>query len=361
MSASRTDRRKALDPNGAADRGDVGERRPTLSVADLGVTFDVPGGGVRAVNGASFEVRRGEILGLVGESGCGKSVTARTIMGLLHPPARVSHGTVTYRTRRGDVVPVIKDGSVAAGSTRLRGDELAMIFQDPSSSLNPVYTVGNQLAEVERRKGVSDRQARERGLDTLARVGVPDPERLIDAYPHQLSGGLKQRVMIGIALACEPSLLIADEPTTALDVTTQAQILALLSELQAEQDMSVLFITHNIAVVAQLCDRVGVMYLGSIVESGPVAQVLAQPRHPYTISLLRSMPQFGRRGEPLETIRGTLPAGNRLPAGCAFHPRCPVAVPGLCDVEPPPEVAATAVGDVTARCHLVRPADGSAT
>ena len=328
-------------------RGDVappvGPGQPLLTVKDLSVEFGLRGQKrVRAVDQVSFDIRPGEHVGLVGESGSGKSVTSLAIMGLL--PKRGSHvsGEVSYAGR--DLL-----GLPRGEMSKLRGNDIAMVFQDPMTSLNPVVRIGVQLSEVvSRHNQVSKAEARDRAGDLLRKVGIPDPVRRLKEYPHQLSGGMRQRVLIAIALACEPRLLIADEPTTALDVTIQAQVLEVLKELVADTQAALLMITHDLGVVAGLCDRVNVMYSGRIVESTTRDVLFAEPRHPYTGGLLRSIPRLDTpRGEPLVAIPGS--PTNTLPwtQGCAFAPRCPHAQDD-CRTDPP---ALVEQGPRLLRCH----------
>lgn len=293
---------------------------PLLSVKDLSVTFAAPSGLLHPVRGISFEVKSRETLGIIGESGCGKSVTADALMGLL--PARTSRvgGEVSLNGQ-----PLLSLSDEAR--RRLRGNALAMIFQDPLSSLNPVYTVGEQIEESLRQHTALSRQARKvRVHELLTQVGMPDPAACAVSYPHRLSGGMRQRVMIAIAIACGPGLLIADEPTTALDVTIQAQILSLLDKLKAETDMGIVLITHDLSVVAQMCQRVLVMYLGEVVEQADVLTLFDHARHPYTQALLRAVPNFDApRKSELPEITGGVPPLSHPPAGCGFAPRCPLA------------------------------------
>jgi oligopeptide transport system ATP-binding protein len=310
-----------------------------LEVRDLAVQFATEDGIVRAVDGISFDLDRGEVLAVVGESGSGKSVTSLALMRLVQGPAgRIVSGSMRLRTKDGAIRDLARLSE--AEMRRIRGNDVAMIFQEPMTSLNPVYTVGNQIIEAIRlHQGRAGRQAFELAVETLARLGIPEPRRRMHDYPHQLSGGMRQRVMIAMALSCNPALLIADEPTTALDVTIQAQILALIKSLQIEFGMSVLFITHDLGVVAEIADRVVVMYAGAAVETGRVDAIFAEPRMPYTRALLASIPRLdlARSGEQrLEAIPGSVPSPLRLPPGCRFHPRCRYFVRGLCDVELPP-------------------------
>ncbi|MFO1061272.1 MAG: ABC transporter ATP-binding protein [Dongiaceae bacterium] len=305
-----------------------------LAVDDLRVTFRTDRGTVPAVQGVSFAVRRGETLALVGESGCGKSVTSLAAMRLTPAPPRATvEGSVALRGRDGGMRELL--ALPEAEMRQVRGNEIAMIFQEPLTSLNPVHNVGRQIAEsLRHHRGLGRRAALDRAASRLELVGIPEPRRRLDSYPHQLSGGMRQRVMIAIALACDPAVLIADEPTTALDVTVQLQILELLRDLQARTGMSVIFITHNLGVVAEIADRVMVMYAGRIVEEGAVVPTLTRPLMPYTQGLLRSVPRLDRAaGErtPLEMIGGSVPDPAHLPPGCSFGPRCRHRRAGTCD------------------------------
>jgi len=296
-----------------------------LEVKDLQTHFPTRSGLVRAVDGVSFHLDQGELLGLVGESGCGKSITALSVMRLIAPPGRIVNGEIRFL---GTNLLELSDAEMR----QMRGDDIAMIFQDPMTSLNPVFTVGEQIAEALRlHRQMSRKQAREATIEAMREVAIPDPARRLDDYPHQLSGGMRQRVMIAMALACNPKLLIADEPTTALDVTIQAQILELLNELRKQRELAVLLITHDLGVVAEVADRVAVMYTGRIVEESPVEELFARPKHPYTEGLLRSVPKLTSehvaKRERLETIEGVVPSPTDLPPGCHFAPRCPHRMP----------------------------------
>jgi oligopeptide/dipeptide ABC transporter ATP-binding protein len=314
---------------------------PLLDVRDLRVVFRGEEGDVPAVRGVSLRIDAGETLALVGESGCGKSVTALALMRLLEANGRIEGGEIRFR---GQDLRAVDD----EGMRRIRGAQIGMVFQEPMTSLNPVFRIGDQIAEVlELHRGLPRREARRAAVELLRRVRIPDPERRVDQYPHELSGGMKQRVMIAIALACQPSLLIADEPTTALDVTIQAQILELLRALQRESGLAILLITHDLGVVAQFAERVAVMYAGEIVEEAPVREIFGSPLHPYTRALLRALPRAGRRGR-LEAIEGTVPSPRELPAGCAFATRCREAL-ATCISEPPPVVR---VAGRPVRCWL---------
>jgi oligopeptide/dipeptide ABC transporter ATP-binding protein len=295
-------------------RGEAGER--LLEVRRLQTSFHTRDGVVRAVTGVDFHVSRGEIMGLVGESGCGKSVTSLSILRLIAPPGRIEGGEVLFRGK--DLLRLS-----ARQMREMRGENISMIFQQPTSSLNPVYDVGMQLGEVlEIHRRMKRRASRERALELLEMVGIPDPRRRLEAFPHELSGGMAQRVMIAMALACEPELLIADEPTTALDVTIQAQILDLMRELQRETGTAIVLITHDLGVVAEMCDRVAVMYAGEIVEETDVQSLFDDPRHPYTQGLIGSVPKLGEEREELAVIPGSVPNLIDLPEHCRFAPRC---------------------------------------
>ncbi len=316
-----------------------------LRVSQLQVHFHTESGTIRALDGVDFTVERGKVLGIVGESGCGKSVTAQCILNMVPRPGRIVGGEITYYRRSEGLDGQVEEIKITDLHPRsrqmrdIRGNEIAMIFQEPMTSLDPLYTVGNHLLEaITLHQKVSKKEARERGIEALARVQLPEPHRIFDSYPHQLSGGMRQRVMIAIALSCNPALLIADEPTTALDVTTQAQILELMAELQHETGMSIIFITHDLGVVAEMCDDVAVMYLGKVVEKTDVDSAFYDPKHPYTQALLRSIPRIEEQSHTrLAVIRGSVPDPSVVPAGCPFHPRCPEFMPGICNrIEPPP-------------------------
>jgi peptide/nickel transport system ATP-binding protein/oligopeptide transport system ATP-binding protein len=300
-----------------------------LEVRGLRTWFHTDRGLFRAVDGIDFAVGRGRTVGLVGESGCGKSVTSLSVMGLVAAPGKVEAEAVTFDGR--DVL-----GLTADERRRLRGGEMSMIFQEPMTSLNPVHTIGQQIVEgILAHTQLSPGQARERAIEMLELVRIPSAAQRFDDFPHRLSGGMRQRVMIAMALACQPALLIADEPTTALDVTIQAQILELLQDLQQRLGMAILIITHDLGVIAEVADDVVVMYAGKIVESAPVADLFADPQHPYTIGLLGSIARLDVERDRLSTIEGTVPGSDRLPAGCRFSPRCPFA-DARCTREPPP-------------------------
>ncbi|KAF0244195.1 MAG: peptide/nickel transport system ATP-binding [Planctomycetota bacterium] len=294
---------------------------PLLELRDLHVQFPTYDGVVKAVDGVSYSIPRGKVLGLVGESGCGKSVTAFSTLRLIQNPGKITGGDILFDGRS---LLNLSETEMRG----IRGNRISMIFQEPMTSLNPVFTVGNQIAEaVVLHQRVSWKEGRNRAIEMLRRVKMPNPEQRVDDYPHQMSGGMKQRVMIAMALACNPKLLIADEPTTALDVTIQAQILDLMRELQSELGMSMLFITHDLGVIAEIADHVAVMYAGKVVEYAPVADLFANPLHPYTVGLFKSKPRMGERREFLEAIEGSVPNPLHFPTGCRFHPRCPKWVP----------------------------------
>jgi peptide/nickel transport system ATP-binding protein len=298
---------------------------PLLEIQDLATHFKTPDGAVRAVDGVSLEIAPGETLGLVGESGCGKSVTAHSLLRLLPPYAEITQGAMRFQRRSGEIVDLARLDSRGQQIRSIRGNEIAMVFQEPMTSLSPVHTVGSQIAEaVTLHQKVGNRQAMERAVDMLAAVGIGNPRQRFYEYPHQLSGGMRQRAMIAMALSCNPRLLIADEPTTALDVTIQAQILELMKSLQEQFHMAILMITHNLGVIAEMADRVAVMYTGRVVEMAPTVDIFDDPLHPYTVGLLRSLPRVGVDvKQRLMAIPGSVPDPFSLPTGCTFSPRCP--------------------------------------
>jgi peptide/nickel transport system ATP-binding protein len=294
---------------------------PLLEVSHLRVEFPTRRGTLLALDDVSFSIAPGEILGVVGESGAGKSLTGAAIIGLLEPPGRIAGGEIRLDGRRIDNLP-------PAEMRRVRGRQIGAIFQDPLTSLNPLYTVGRQLVEtIQTHLPLNAAKARERAIDLLRQTGIPAPEARIDQYPHQFSGGMRQRVVIALALAAEPRLIVADEPTTALDVSIQAQIIALLQRLAREHGASVMLVTHDMGVIAETCDRVAVMYAGRIVEIGPVQQVIHHPAHPYTRGLMGSIPAMDEDRERLAQIDGAMPRLNSIPPGCAFNPRCALVMP----------------------------------
>jgi len=334
---------------------------PLIEVKDLRVEFDVRAGIVKAVDGLNLTIHRGKTLGVIGESGCGKSMTARAILNMIPKPGKITNGKILYHRRvqsngHGNIDDVVEltqldpDGKIIR---EIRGGEIGMIFQEPMSSLTPVYTagthineavslhhltpvrkIGDQLAEqVMAHQKVTKEEAREIGIDMLRRVGIPKPNERVDSYPHQLSGGQRQRVMIAIALSCEPAMLIADEPTTALDVSIEAQILDIMRDLQNSVNMAIMFITHNLGVIASMAEEIVVMYMGKAVEQAKVVELFKDAKHPYTQALLRSIPKLGEKqeGSRLASISGMTPDPFNLPTGCVFHPRCPMFMPGKCD------------------------------
>jgi peptide/nickel transport system ATP-binding protein len=303
---------------------------PVLTVHDLKVEFPTRHGTLTAVDGVSFDIMSGEVLGIVGESGAGKSLTGAAIIGLLEPPGRITGGEVWLGGERVDDLP-------ESALRKIRGKRIGMVFQDPLTSLNPLYRIGDQLIEtITTHARVTARQARQRALALLAEVGIPAPETRIDNYPHQFSGGMRQRVVLALALAAEPQLVIADEPTTALDVSVQAQIIALLRRLCRQHGAAVMLITHDMGVIAETADRVAVMYAGRIVEIGPVRDVIQNPLHPYSRGLMGSIPTLRSDNERLTQIPGAMPRLGAIPSGCAFHPRCPRAFSPCSKVRPEP-------------------------
>jgi len=317
---------------------------PLLEVKGLRVEFPTRRGTLVAVDDVSFAIAPGEVLGVVGESGAGKSLTGMAIIGLLEPPGRIAAGEIRLEGERIDNLPPDR-------MRKVRGRRIGAIFQDPLTSLNPLYTVGDQLVEtILTHLDVDKAEARQRALRLLAEVGIPAPEARIDHYPHQFSGGMRQRVVIALALCAEPRLIVADEPTTALDVSIQAQIIALLKRLARDHGTAVMLITHDMGVIAETADRVAVMYAGRLAELGPVREVIHQPRHPYTVGLMGSIPKIGlvKRHARLVQIDGAMPRLNAIPPGCAFNPRCPKRF-GRCTVERPEPLPA---GNALASCWL---------
>jgi oligopeptide/dipeptide ABC transporter ATP-binding protein len=317
-----------------------------LRVSNLRTYFDGSEGIVRAVDGVDFEIDRGKVLGVVGESGCGKSITALSILRLVpSPPGKIVSGEIFFKNR--DLLK-LSDAEMRS----VRGKQIAMVFQEPMTSLNPVLSVGEQIGEMLRlHLKLSRRAALERAAEMLDRVGIPSPRQRVKDYPHQLSGGMRQRVMIAMAISCEPDLIIADEPTTALDVTIQAQILSLLARLREQMGLALILITHDLGIIAEVADEVAVMYAGKIIERTSTLSLFEDPRHPYTKGLLASLPAFAKRGERLPAIPGTVPGAGDLPKGCRFSPRCPVAVERCFHEEPP--LITVAPGHRTA-CWLER-------
>jgi oligopeptide/dipeptide ABC transporter ATP-binding protein len=319
-----------------------------LEVKGLYTQFPTEDGVVRAVDGVSFDMKRGETLCIVGESGCGKSVTARSILQILDRPGRIVDGQILFHRMSQDngsqvreTVDLVALGARGPEIRDVRGKDISMIFQEPMTSLSPIHTIGNQIVEAIRlHLPVPVEEAEERAIELLRRVGIPRPEERMDTYTFQLSGGMRQRAMIAMALSCGPSLLIADEPTTALDVTTQAQILDLMRELKDDMGMSIMLITHDLGVVAEMADDVVVMYLGTVAEKGTAVEVFHDAQHPYTQALLRSIPKYGLRalGQRLNSIRGMVPDPYSRPEGCPYHPRCDHMMPGKCDRISPPAI-----------------------
>lgn len=324
-----------------------------LDVKDLRTYFFVDEGVVKAVDGVDLTIGVQETVGVIGESGCGKSTMAHSLLRLIQEPGEIVDGTATVRLKDGTRQDIF---ALEPGSDELRdirGNEVSMIFQEPMASFSPVHTIGSQIGEVlEQHTDLDEDEIEARVIDLMRRVGISNPEQRLDQYPHEFSGGMRQRAMIAMALACGPALLIADEPTTALDVTIQAQILQLLRDLQAEQNMSVLYITHNLGVVAEYVDRVYVMYLGKVVESGPTNELFANPLHPYTQKLLRSVPKPGHPVERLETIEGSVPIPIGLAPQCGFFSRCTKAIEGTCDATVPAMTESTENSQHFVRCFL---------
>ena len=350
---------------------------PLVTVKDLHVEFDVRDGIVHSVDGASFNIYRGQTLGIIGESGCGKSITAKAIMNMVPKPGKM-RGEITFyqKSEDGQIIDQVRldqtdpDGEIIR---KIRGGHIAMIFQEPMSSLTPVYSTGFHLMEaiklhrflpvetigqqmtsnLQKKRKVTEEEARNIAIDMLRRVGIPNAAKRIDNYPHQLSGGQRQRVMIAIALSTSPDLLIADEPTTALDVSIEAQILDLMRDLQENANMAIMFITHNLGVIAEIADEVVVMYMGKEVERATTIELFENPKHPYTNALLGSIPNIGEKKGKLETIAGMVPSPFNLPSGCVFHPRCPAFMPGKCDRVAPNYAEVSE--DHWARCLLYEP------
>jgi oligopeptide/dipeptide ABC transporter ATP-binding protein len=316
-----------------------------LDVNNLKTYFFMDEGTARALDGVDFQIKRGQTLGVVGESGCGKSVTARSILRIVPRPGRIVEGKITYYqpVENGTLTEEINLTEVNPKGTlirSIRGGQIALVPQEPMTSLSPVHTLGNQIVEaIVLHQSVSKAEAREKAVEMLRLVGMPQPDRTIDRYPHELSGGMRQRGVIAMSLSCHPNLLIADEPTTALDVTTEAAILKLMRQLQDELGMAIMFITHNLGVVAQMTEYVIVMYMGKVVEEADVDTIFYEPKHPYTQALLQSIPRLGQRTRErrrLESIKGTVPDPYSIPKGCSFHPRCSQRILGVCDQEDPP-------------------------
>jgi oligopeptide/dipeptide ABC transporter ATP-binding protein len=330
----------------AGTGGPLGATQDTLlEVRDLRTYFYTHEGEIRAVDGVSFSLRRGSILGIVGESGCGKSVMSYSVLRLIQKPGRIVGGQMLFRPAGRPPVDLAALSERSEDLFTIRGGIAAMIFQEPMSALSPVHTIGNQICEgILLHQKVTPAEAERLAAEMLARVGIPNAAMRLRQYPHELSGGMRQRVVIAMALVCRPQLLICDEPTTALDVTIQAQILNLIKALVRELGTSVMLITHDLGVMAQMADEIVVMYLGRAVEQADVRTVMKRPLHPYTIGLLESLPSLHREGDRLPAIAGSVPSLTRIPPGCPFHPRCPYAVPGRCDVGGPPPLVELAPG-----------------
>jgi peptide/nickel transport system ATP-binding protein len=336
-----------------------------LKVENLKTYFFLDEGTVRAVDGVDFSIRRGQTLGVVGESGCGKSVTARSILRIVSKPGKIVEGEITLHRECGpgnghsltEIVKLTDLDPMGSTMRSIRGGEIALVPQEPMASLSPVHTIGNQIMEAIMLHQKADKaKARTKAIEILDWVGFPQPKERVDCYPYQLSGGLRQRAVIAMGLSCHPSLLIADEPTTALDVTTEAQILRLMRDLQRELGMAILYITHNLGVVAQMTEDVIVMYMGKVVEQANVDTIFHNPMHPYTRALLRSIPRLGQKARErrrLESIRGSVPDPYSIPKGCPFHPRCSQRVVGVCDQQEPPNVEVKSGHKV--RCVLYAP------
>jgi oligopeptide/dipeptide ABC transporter ATP-binding protein len=338
--------------------GMTNEKDILLEIKDLQTHFETSEGVVKAVNGVDLMVRRSQTLCVLGESGCGKSITARSILQIVGKPGRIVGGEIIFNDRDEGPIDLAALNPTGAEIRRIRGRRIAMIFQEPMTSLSPVHTIGNQIVEtIQLHQAVAKDEARERAVAILRRVGIPNAADRLNAYPFQLSGGMRQRAMIALALCCKPDLLIADEPTTALDVTTQATILDLMRDLQAEFGMAIMFITHDLGVVAEIADEVAVMYLGEVVEQADVDTIFHAPKHPYTRALLGSVPRLGQRpaagrhGQRLTSIRGMVPHPFARPDGCPFNTRCDLVVPGICNVSHPTLLPAGP--HHLARCHLV--------
>jgi oligopeptide/dipeptide ABC transporter ATP-binding protein len=332
-----------------------------LEIKDLRVSFPLDEGTVRAVEGVNLTLRRGEVLGVVGESGCGKSITAHSVLRIIPHPGRIDAGQILFHpagqsgANGNKVIDLARLDPTGSEIRNIRGKDIAMIFQEPMSSFSPVHTIGNQISEaILLHQKVTKEKAREITIELLRLVGISGADQRVDNYPHQFSGGMRQRAMIAMALSCNPALLIADEPTTALDVTIQAQILELMRGLQKRLGMAVMFITHNLGVIAQIADTVAIMYLGQVVEYGPVREILRNPKHPYTVDLLRAVPRLGKTaGQRLVAIEGSIPSPFQRPSGCPFHPRCSRAMAGRCEIHMPAVTQLDAQHSV--RCLLYEP------
>jgi len=310
-----------------------------LDIKNLKVSFFTEEGEIRAVNNVNFSIPNGKIMAVVGESGCGKSVTSYSILRLIQKPGKIMEGEIIFHPADDKPFDILKLGEKSDELFKIRGGSISMIFQEPMTALSPVHTIGNQICEaILIHQDVSKVEARKKAADMLEKVGIPNAKNRLDQYPFEMSGGMRQRVVIAMAMVCHPQLLIADEPTTALDVTIQAQILKLMKDLQKDLNMSILLITHNLGVVAQTADEVAVMYLGRIVERSNVRTIMKTPRHPYTIGLLKSLPSLSMEKAKLPSIKGSVPSLTEIPSGCPFHPRCPYYKPKICDTGNPPDL-----------------------
>lgn len=326
-------------------------KRKLLEVHDLTIEFPFRQTASKALNGVSFEINEGESIGIVGESGCGKTISCYASMGLLPAGAKVTSGKVLLTKGDGSIVNVVEQETYSDAMRDIRGKDISIIFQEPNAALSPLYTMAAQIIEaIQVHNRVNKHEAHRQAVELFRMVGIPNPEKRIDEYPFQFSGGMIQRAMIAMALACKPRLLIADEPTTALDVTIQAQVLKLIRKMQKELGISLILVTHNLGIVAHLVDRVYVMYLGRVVEQGPVVEIFDHPKHPYTQGLLNSIPRLSGSKKRLEAIAGSVPSGFDIPSGCAFYPRCNFFMPGICDRAVPDQYP---VGpEHTAACFL---------
>ncbi|MCY3799721.1 MAG: ABC transporter ATP-binding protein [Chloroflexi bacterium] len=319
-----------------SDNQAMNRAEPVIEIDNLGVHFALDEGALKAVDGVSFAIEERQMFGLIGESGCGKTVTAQSLMRLVPKPGRIVQGQINYHREQGGLIDLANVDPAGAEIRDIRGNEIAMIFQEPMSSLSPIHSIGNQLMEaVLLHVANSKREAYKIALEMLDLVGIPNPAQRMEEYPHHFSGGMRQRVMIAMALSCRPRLLIADEPTTALDVTVQAQILDLIAQAQTQFHMAVLYITHDLGIIAEICDEVAVMYLGRIVERGSVRDIFHNPLHPYTRRLLAATPRIGQHAERLQVIDGTVPIPIGLPHACGFCSRCPEMIAGTCDTALP--------------------------
>lgn len=328
------------------------EKQKLLEVRGLNVEFPLDEGTITAVKDVTFTLNRSEVLGMVGESGCGKSVTSQAIMRIIPSPGKIQKGEILLHRSNSQVDDLVKLKATGNEIRQIRGKEIAMIFQEPMSSFSPIYTIGNQIIEaILLHQNISKQRSREHAIEMLDSVGIVDPSHRVDSYPFELSGGMRQRAMIAMAMCNNPSLLLADEPTTALDVTIQAQILELMKKLQRDTGTSIIFITHNLGVIAQIADRIAIMYLGRVVEMGSVFEIFHDAKHPYTINLLKAIPTIGKTsGHRLVSIQGNIPSPYEWPEGCSFHPRCEKKISGLCDLQEPPILSLN--GEHEVRCFL---------